>query len=94
MVERCRAAGKMVTSRLYEGGRREMLNEINRTEVVEDLWRWLELSSRKGETEVGGAASSINTGNVWEMTDGDIQNGALAAALLLAVCQALDRSVN
>lgn len=41
LIERYRAAGKKVESRLYEGGRHEMLNETNRAEVVEDLWRWL-----------------------------------------------------
>lgn len=50
LIERYRAAGKAVESRLYEGGRHEMLNEINRAEVVEDLWRWLEpiLSEGRG----------------------------------------------
>ena len=31
-----------MTLRLYEGGRHEMLNEINRQEVLEDLMAWLE----------------------------------------------------
>ena len=43
LIERYRAAGKSVESRLYEGSRHEMLNETNRAEVVADLWRWLEL---------------------------------------------------
>jgi alpha-beta hydrolase superfamily lysophospholipase len=30
-----------VTCKLYEGGRHEMLNEINRDEVTQDLLRWL-----------------------------------------------------
>lgn len=42
LIERYRAAGKKIDSRLYEGGRHEMLNETNRAEVVDDLWRWLE----------------------------------------------------
>ena len=38
-----RASGcQHVTLRLYEGGRHEMLNEINRQEVLEDLMAWLE----------------------------------------------------
>jgi alpha-beta hydrolase superfamily lysophospholipase len=41
LIERYRAAGKLVASRLYPGGRHEMLNETNRAEVIEDLWRWL-----------------------------------------------------
>lgn len=48
LIERYRAAGKMVESRLYEGGRHEMLNETNRAEVVADLWRWLEPLLSKG----------------------------------------------
>jgi len=42
LIERYEAAGKTIESRLYAGGRHEMLNETNRAEVVEDLWRWLE----------------------------------------------------
>lgn len=42
LIERYRAAGKRIESRLYEDGRHEMLNETNRTEVVDDLWRWIE----------------------------------------------------
>ena len=37
-----RAGCRDVTVRLYPGGRHEMLNEINRQEVMEDLARWLE----------------------------------------------------
>jgi alpha-beta hydrolase superfamily lysophospholipase len=50
LIERYRAGGKQTESRLYAGGRHEMLNETNRAEVVGDLWRWLEplLSGRKG----------------------------------------------
>ncbi|NLI89793.1 MAG: alpha/beta hydrolase [Epulopiscium sp.] len=33
---------KNVTSKLYEGGRHEMLNEINRDEVIEDVISWLD----------------------------------------------------
>ncbi|MEI6766981.1 MAG: lysophospholipase [Bacteroidota bacterium] len=33
---------KDVTLKLYEGGRHEMLNEINRDEVIGDLLNWLE----------------------------------------------------
>ena len=50
LIERYEAAGKTVESRLYAGGRHEMLNETNRAEVVGDLWRWIEplLSEGKG----------------------------------------------
>ena len=38
-----RASGcQHVTLRLYQGGRHEMLNEINRQEVLDDLLAWLE----------------------------------------------------
>lgn len=37
-----RAGLQRVTSRLYPGGRHEMLNEINRDQVVEELLAWLE----------------------------------------------------
>lgn len=37
-----RAGLKDVTVRLYEGGGHEMLNEINRDEVVQDLLDWLD----------------------------------------------------
>lgn len=38
-----RASGcQHITARLYEGGRHEMLNEVNRQEVLEDLMAWLE----------------------------------------------------
>jgi acylglycerol lipase len=38
-----RASGSPdVTVRLYPEGRHEMLNEINRDEVVSDLWAWLD----------------------------------------------------
>lgn len=42
MVEGYRAAGlRRVTHRFYSGGRHEMLNEINREEVVRELLAWL-----------------------------------------------------
>ena len=38
-----RAAGcRDVTVRLYPGGRHEMLNEVNRQEVLADLLSWLD----------------------------------------------------
>lgn len=37
-----RAGCRDVTVKLYPGGRHEMLNEINRSEVLEDLLAWLE----------------------------------------------------
>ncbi|WP_437571838.1 lysophospholipase [Sorangium sp. So ce542] len=43
MIEAYRAAGlRRVTPRIYAGGRHEMLNEINREEVVRDLLAWLD----------------------------------------------------
>lgn len=42
LIDRYKGAGKRVTSRLYKGGRHEMLNETNRAAVVDDLWRWIE----------------------------------------------------
>jgi alpha-beta hydrolase superfamily lysophospholipase len=42
LVDRYRAAGLTdVTLRSYPGGRHEILNETNRTEVVADLLAWL-----------------------------------------------------
>ncbi|WP_437327688.1 lysophospholipase [Sorangium sp. So ce381] len=42
MIEAYRAAGlRRVAQRFYPGGRHEMLNEINREEVVRDLLAWL-----------------------------------------------------
>lgn len=32
---------KDLTSKLYEGARHELLNEINRTEIIEDIIQWL-----------------------------------------------------
>ena len=37
-----RAGCRDVTVKLYPGGRHEMLNEVNRSEVLEDLLAWLE----------------------------------------------------
>ena len=31
-----------VTVRVYDDGRHEILNEINRTEVIDDLLKWLQ----------------------------------------------------
>ncbi|MDB5577826.1 MAG: hypothetical protein JWR80_3002 [Bradyrhizobium sp.] len=42
LVARYRAAGLAVTFRLYPGGRHEVLNETNRSEVVGDLISWSE----------------------------------------------------
>lgn len=41
LIEAYRAAGLAVTLKVYPGGRHEMLNEINRQEVVSDLLTWL-----------------------------------------------------
>jgi alpha-beta hydrolase superfamily lysophospholipase len=43
LVDRYRAAGLTdVTVRVYDGGRHEILNETNRTEVIDDLLEWLQ----------------------------------------------------
>jgi alpha-beta hydrolase superfamily lysophospholipase len=36
------SSSRDVTVKLYPGGRHEMLNEINRDEVLADLWAWLD----------------------------------------------------
>jgi alpha-beta hydrolase superfamily lysophospholipase len=42
LVDRYRAAGlRDVTVRVYDDGRHEILNEINRAEVIDDLLQWL-----------------------------------------------------
>jgi alpha-beta hydrolase superfamily lysophospholipase len=42
LVDRYRAAGLSdVTVRVYDDGRHEILNEINRAEVIDDLLQWL-----------------------------------------------------
>jgi alpha-beta hydrolase superfamily lysophospholipase len=42
LVDRYRAAGLSdVTVRVYDDGRHEILNEINRAQVIEDLLQWL-----------------------------------------------------
>ena len=43
LVDRYRAAGLTdVTVRVYDDGRHEILNEINRAEVIDDLLQWLQ----------------------------------------------------
>jgi alpha-beta hydrolase superfamily lysophospholipase len=43
LVDRYRAAGLTdVTVRVYNDGRHEILNEINRAEVIDDLLQWLQ----------------------------------------------------
>jgi alpha-beta hydrolase superfamily lysophospholipase len=43
LVDRYRAAGLTdVTVRVYDGGRHEILNEVNRAEVIDDLLQWLQ----------------------------------------------------
>lgn len=43
VYQELKAAGvRDITLKLYEGGRHEMLNEINRTEVLADLAAWLD----------------------------------------------------
>lgn len=46
LVDRYRDAGLSdVTVHVYEDGRHEILNEINRTEVIDDLLKWLQTVS-------------------------------------------------
>ena len=42
LVDAYKAAGLVVTLKVYAGGRHEMLNETNRAEVVGDLRAWLD----------------------------------------------------
>jgi len=42
LVDAYKAAGLAVTLKVYPGGRHEMLNETNRTQVVADLKAWLD----------------------------------------------------
>ena len=42
LIDAYRAAGLKVTTRLYEGGRHEMLHEINRAEVMSDISAWID----------------------------------------------------
>jgi len=42
LIEAYKAAGLVVTLKVYPGGRHEMLNETNRAEVVADLRGWLD----------------------------------------------------
>ena len=47
LVDRYRAAGLTdVTVRVYNDGRHEILNEINRAEVIDDLLQWLQRVSQ------------------------------------------------
>lgn len=49
------ATGHQTELRLYEGGRHEMLNEINRTEVWQDIADWLEcVAGRPDPIKQGG----------------------------------------
>lgn len=48
LVDRYRDAGlNDVTVRVYDDGRHEILNEINRAEVIEDLMKWLKRVSAR-----------------------------------------------
>jgi alpha-beta hydrolase superfamily lysophospholipase len=47
LIDRYRAAGLTdVTVRVYDDGRHEILNEINRAEVIDDLLQWLQRVSQ------------------------------------------------
>jgi len=56
LLERYRFVGlKNVSARVYrDGARHEMLNELNRSEVVDDLVRWIE--ANRAEREAGQSA--------------------------------------
>jgi alpha-beta hydrolase superfamily lysophospholipase len=48
LVDRYRAAGLTdVTVRVYDDGRHEILNEVNRAEVIDDLLQWLQRVSER-----------------------------------------------
>jgi alpha-beta hydrolase superfamily lysophospholipase len=58
LVERYRAAGlDDVTVRVYDQGRHEILNEINRAEVIDDLLHWLRGVSARNAVGANPAAS-------------------------------------
>ena len=46
LVQRYRKAGLKVQLKLYKDGRHEMLNELNRGEVIDDLLAWLTESAK------------------------------------------------
>ena len=51
LIDAYRRAGLTeISHKFYPGGRHEMLNEINRDEVIEDLLFWLDAVSRKKRT--------------------------------------------
>jgi alpha-beta hydrolase superfamily lysophospholipase len=54
LVDAYRAAGLDVTLKVYRGGRHEMLNEINRAEVVADLLAWLDATVARLAAVAGG----------------------------------------
>ena len=54
LAERYRALGlRDVQVRLYPGARHELLNEINRDEVVRDVIAWLDARTERGTTAMG-----------------------------------------
>ncbi|MDP7705161.1 alpha/beta fold hydrolase [Mycobacterium sp. TY815] len=58
LVDRYRAAGlDDVTVRVYDEGRHEILNEINRAEVIDDLVQWLRRISAPGAISATSPAS-------------------------------------
>ena len=54
LVDRFRTAGlEDVTVRVYEGGRHEIFNDTDRTQVIGDLVQWLQRVSTKQRTHHG-----------------------------------------
>ncbi|HWF01060.1 MAG TPA: alpha/beta hydrolase [Caulobacteraceae bacterium] len=51
LIDVYREAGLAVTLKVYPGGRHEMLNETNRTEVVDDLLAWLQATLPRLEAQ-------------------------------------------
>jgi alpha-beta hydrolase superfamily lysophospholipase len=50
---------KDLTYKLYQDGRHEMLNEINRDEVTKDLLNWLDQQTAKAKRKPTGTGNTI-----------------------------------
>lgn len=61
LVDRYRVAGlDDVTVRVYDEGRHEILNEVNRAEVIDDLVQWLRRTTAPGAISATSPASQQN----------------------------------